>query len=148
MATAAPLSTSRIEWANGRNGERAIFTQSPIHPFPLSPPHPSLPQPVERLSDAGEQLVDFSARDRERRRERDDVADAANDHAFLARERRAFDAEHHRRSERRFAAARHQLERADEIDAAHFTHGAVLAEAAQLLLKIRTDVREHARDEA
>ena len=50
---------------------------------------PSTPQPIEAALDGGEDRVDLVVRDDQRRRQRDQVADAAHDHALLARERRA-----------------------------------------------------------
>jgi hypothetical protein len=48
---------------------------------------------VERAADCREQLVKLAVRDRERRRQGDQVADTANDHTLFAREARREDAE-------------------------------------------------------
>src|SRR5262245_21380088 len=81
------------------------------------------PEPVQCATDCGENEIDFFVCCREWWRDGDEIADAADDHAFLADELRAFDAEHRGGSESRFSTAREKLDRSDELATADFTDG-------------------------
>ena len=101
----------------------------------------------EHRADGGEELVDLGVGDDQRRCDGDEVADAAHDDALGAAERDRLGAEHRRRFERRLAAARQQVDGADELVAADFADRGMAREGAQLLLEVRADIVAHALDQ-
>ena len=85
----------------------------------------------------------------ERRGHRDEIADAAHDHALFARQVVRGEAERVRGGVRVGAARRAlQLERADQAEAARLGHHRVAGELAQRRLEARADVVAHALDQA
>ena len=73
-------------------------------------------------------------RDDERRRQGDQIADAAHDHSFFAGEAGGFGAEGLSGIERGLAAARQQVQRANQPMAPHFTDRGVAGERPVVIL--------------
>src|SRR3984957_3309458 len=99
-------------------------------------------QPLQRPSEPIEQIVDLSRRDDQRRAEGDEVADRADDQAFLVTEFGDLSPERAGRVERGLGSlVRHKLQRADQTDAARFADEGMVSEAPDARLKLRRQPR-------
>ena len=107
------------------------------------------PEPVERAPQRREHAVELVVRDDERRRHRDQVADAAHDHALLARELVRGEAERVRRRRPRARPRGGRAARARRSAPKPRTSATAgwSAMRAQLRLEVRADVVAHALDE-
>src|SRR5277367_4842404 len=99
-------------------------------------------QPLQRPTESIEQIVDFSRGDDQRRAEGDDVADRADDQAFLVTEFGDLGPERAGRVERSLGSlVRHKLQRADQTDAARLADEGMVSESPDARLELRRQSR-------